>query len=1457
MPSPELQSLLAELDALTGAGALPQRIAAIRRALLLVDRRQDPLVWARLTADLAMSLASSAAGDADTLEQAIGALRALMEVFTLQSAPSGWAWTQYNLGVLSMALPEGDRAEHLEQAIAYFRAALEVRTRKALPVEWGATQKSLGDAYRSRIRGDTAANLEDALACYERALEVLNLNRLVQPLEWAQLQHDLGLTAHARIRGERAENLERAITCYEVALEVWLAIGQPAEQACTQEALGIAYEDRLRGDPAANLEHAIAAYDAGLEVLTRRQAPEEWAVLQGRLDAARRRRAHRMESPPGSVPTNEAPEDRARDVVVRDEWASAFSADWFRRAWGSAAERMLRLLWELIDLRTWSASRRLIEEHPDLLDETILQYLQEWAATTSRLGDDAQARYMELHLRVLRGCREVGVEAAFAPLRPDHKARRPAAAGLEPDQEERVGKLSRLVWDFLDAHTWSASRRLVEEHPELLGETAVGILEQWIAPGRPLGEPGARELPEKHLHVLRRCQEVGVEAAFAPLRPDHKALDPPERTPLPAQAMRAEKTYKRTGNTLALDMAIAAWEELLANPEHGMAEPAAAGLRLYTMNELAVDYLDRYQATGRPADLEMALAHLEEVVENAPADFPKRTAALTHLGVALQQRYARLTELTDLERSIRLFESAVAAKDPAYMADRLGNLGLGLRVWYQRTGDLAALDRAVETLRRAVALTPDDAPDAAHFQDDLGSTLSTRFEHTGTLNDLDEGIQALEQAVAATPADAPEWSIYLANLGLSLRRRYQRTGESSDLDSAIALYDKAFESTPVKTPERSKFADNLAGLLQARYVNSQDPHDMTRALAVVERALKTTPRSGDLGGLHAQLGMLLMLQHAEGQQGDPARAVEAFRTACHLGLDQGVGGVLHTAGVWSQWATYRGAWLEAVEAHGYALKAIERLFRTQLARQYKETWLREAVGLSARAAYTQGKAGDLPGAVLTLERGRAMLLSETLERDRANLERLGDLGRGDLADRYRQAADRLAELERGDLGFGHASLWRPDLPNEIRQTARAEFDETIAEIREVAGYERFLDPPTYTDVRAAAGPYPLVYLAAAEVGGLALIVGGEPDARAAKRRPGGEPAVVWLPGLTEDALRARAEAFRAAHVNRRDDPAAWRGMLDTVTGWLWDTAMGPVLEGLGAERRAVLVPAGLLGLLPLHAAWTKDPDCPTGRRYALDEVLLTYAPNARALHAAQRLVERLPADRLLAVDEPRPVQAPSLPSAAHETAAACAAFAPRSWRLRHEQATRQAVAKALVDASVLHLACHGHADLATPLDSSLVLADDQLLCLRELFALRLSARLGVLSACETAVPGTALPDEVVSLPTGLLQAGVAGVIASLWAVPDDRTMLLMVDFYERWRRKGWPPAQALRQAQRWLRDSTNGAKRDRFAAMLDRDDTWLPRATIEACFEAVVLQDPNERGFTDPAGWAAFSYTGT
>jgi len=286
-------------------------------------------------------------------------------------------------------------------------------------------------------------------------------------------------------------------------------------------------------------------------------------------------------------------------------------------------------------------------------------------------------------------------------------------------------------------------------------------------------------------------------------------------------------------------------------------------------------------------------------------------------------------------------------------------------------------------------------------------------------------------------------------------------------------------------------------------------------------------------------------------------------------------------------------------------------------------------------------------------------------------------------------------------------------------------------------------------------------------------------------------------------------------------------------------------------RAITLIPTGLLGLLPLHAAWREDPAAPTGRRYALDDLLLTYAPSAHALAAARRVAARTPADGLFAVDNPDG----SLLFSAEEVATALEHFPPDRRRLLGgEAATRRAVLRELPRYPVLHFSTHGWADPGEPLQSGLLMAGGESLSLGDLLDLRLEgARLAVLSACETGLPGVELPEEVVSLPAGFLQAGVAGVVGSLWAVNEVSTAVLMARFYDLWREGGRAPSQALRQAQVWLRDSINAEKEAFFRqALPELAATRMAEQTARAAFWDAVTRRPEARDFAHPFYWAAF-----
>jgi CHAT domain-containing protein len=175
---------------------------------------------------------------------------------------------------------------------------------------------------------------------------------------------------------------------------------------------------------------------------------------------------------------------------------------------------------------------------------------------------------------------------------------------------------------------------------------------------------------------------------------------------------------------------------------------------------------------------------------------------------------------------------------------------------------------------------------------------------------------------------------------------------------------------------------------------------------------------------------------------------------------------------------------------------------------------------------------------------------------------------------------------------------------------------------------------------------------------------------------------------------------------------------------------------------------------------------------------------------------------ILAIQEPLPVDADRLPGAAAEVEAALAYFLPEERkRLVGEKATREAVLRELPGCSVLHFSCHGETDFSNQLESGLLLSGNKKLTLRDFLGAKLpNARLAVLSACETGIPELELPDEVVSIPSALVEAGVAGIVASLWRIPDESTSILMAKFYEYWKHEHLHPAEALRRAQAWVRD---------------------------------------------------------
>jgi Uncharacterized protein conserved in bacteria len=262
-----------------------------------------------------------------------------------------------------------------------------------------------------------------------------------------------------------------------------------------------------------------------------------------------------------------------------------------------------------------------------------------------------------------------------------------------------------------------------------------------------------------------------------------------------------------------------------------------------------------------------------------------------------------------------------------------------------------------------------------------------------------------------------------------------------------------------------------------------------------------------------------------------------------------------------------------------------------------------------------------------------------------------------------------------------------------------------------------------------------------------------------------------------------------------------------------------------SSTRLILIPHWLLHLFPLHALPLSDGE------FLLDRYLegIQYAPSCQLL---QQITIHPNFDQLLALQNPTS----DLKYTDLEVTSIAPKFAIRQILPGNEASKRNLLEKyrdRLENAHCAHFSCHGSFNPDDPLKSFLILSggiisgDSQsragteenesdcyvewregktadinnCLTLADILLLQFKhCRLVVLSACETALIDTNNRSDYIGLPTGFLHAGAMGTLASLWAVNDLSTALIMVKFYELLQ-PGVSIGKALHDTQRWFKSA--------------------------------------------------------
>jgi CHAT domain-containing protein len=122
-----------------------------------------------------------------------------------------------------------------------------------------------------------------------------------------------------------------------------------------------------------------------------------------------------------------------------------------------------------------------------------------------------------------------------------------------------------------------------------------------------------------------------------------------------------------------------------------------------------------------------------------------------------------------------------------------------------------------------------------------------------------------------------------------------------------------------------------------------------------------------------------------------------------------------------------------------------------------------------------------------------------------------------------------------------------------------------------------------------------------------------------------------------------------------------------------------------------------------------------------------------------------------------------------------------------------------LDYKVLHFATHAVLDPRFPARSAIVLArgspsEDGWLQPREIYRLKMTAQLVVLSACETAAGESSAAEGIHSLARAFTYAGAKSVVGTLWRV-EDRSAKEFVQVMYRAIADGQPVGSAVRIAQ--------------------------------------------------------------
>ncbi|KAG1823771.1 CHAT domain-containing protein [Suillus subaureus] len=757
-----------------------------------------------------------------------------------------------------------------------------------------------------------------------------------------------------------------------------------------------------------------------------------------------------------------------------------------------------------------------------------------------------------------------------------------------------------------------------------------------------------------------------------------------------------------------------------------------------------------------------------------------RPNALDKLSWALFMRFTQCGDIDDIDESIHLRREAVSLcpTGHSHRGSYLNNLALSLKNRFDHQGKPNDLDEAITSFEETLRLRP-VGHEFRHFSlDNLGLALITRFNKRNNIDDIARAISLHREALTLCPPGHPHRDIRLNNLALALQNRYVKTYVSEDLNEAINWYRESFRLKRLDDPERHATLYNLSSALCSRFMQTQTNEDVEEAIQLCQEALASLPslhpgRSRSYAWLQMTYLSRYCIQH---NPVDLSLAVENFRLSSQ-----------HPTQGFPERIIQAYNWAIAAEQHGHesALEAYSTFFElldAHLATRSSATSRREAAAafrdisrLPVDAASCAIRRSNVQHAIELVEQGRGQQwsLASRLKTPVEDLESANPT----LAHKYLELSKCVSSAAQSSATITDRTA-ADRAATEYRRLAK-QWENVVAEIRNLPAFSRFLLLPLYENLQAAARHGPVIILIASQYSCSAVIV-----------PTSGDPHHISLPSVSLTELNNLKERFaRAIRHASIMGPKVPRNDLIVLLRTVWDVIMLPIVNvlenvlDLKHRSRIWLCPTAAFTSIPLHAAHPFQTKADGSKEPCLEDLYIcSYTPTLSALVRSRQMMKRRvtpsfatigqgqpgagKGKALLAVDSELELVHKLVPTTANHTT------------VSGDAATRAGALRALEENTWVHLACHGKQDPTQPYNSHFVMRDEHLTLLDIMERDIPHAEFAFLSACHTAVGDEETPDEVIHLAAGLQFSGFKSVIGTLWEVNDAVAKHVVEAFYK-------------------------------------------------------------------------------